>query len=118
MEWEGASAEENAQRRERLLETENSPLKTAFEAFRAARRAMQEAMDEAIARHAPQETLYDQPFVDRKKVRVTGSFTVEAVPAPALKSVDEILETRPEPADASIARPGKPFVRPNGAMNC
>jgi adenine-specific DNA-methyltransferase len=26
----------------------------------------------------PQETLYDQPFVDRKKVRVTGPFTVEA----------------------------------------
>jgi len=78
-----------------------------FEAFHAARRSMQKEMDEAIARHAPQETLYDQPFVDRKKVRVTGPFTVEAVPAPAVKSVDEILEPRPEPADTSIARSGE-----------
>jgi adenine-specific DNA-methyltransferase len=79
----------------------------AFERFHQARRAMQTAMNEAIARHAPQETLYDQPFVDRKKVRVTGPFTVEAVPAPAVKTVDEILEPRPEPADASIARSGE-----------
>jgi hypothetical protein len=42
--------------------------------------------------------------VDRKKVRVTGPFTVEAVPAPAVKPVDEILEPKPEPADTSIAR--------------
>jgi adenine-specific DNA-methyltransferase len=71
------------------------------------RRKRQEEIDAAIARHAPQETLYDQPFVDRKKVRVTGPFTVEAVPAPAVKSVDEILEPKPEPADASIARSGE-----------
>ena len=68
---------------------------------------MQKAIDEAIARHAPQETLYDQPFVDKKKVRVSGPFTVEAVPAPAVKSVDEILEPKPEPADTSIARSGE-----------
>lgn len=78
-----------------------------FERFHQARRALRAAIDEAIARHAPQETLYDQPFVDRKKVRVTGPFTVEAVPAPAVKSVDEILEPKPEPADASIARSGE-----------
>jgi len=71
------------------------------------RRKRQEEIDAAIARHAPQETLYDQPFVDRKKVRVTGPFTVEAVPAPAVKSVDEILEDKPQPADASIARSGE-----------
>ncbi|MCX8072410.1 MAG: site-specific DNA-methyltransferase [Candidatus Binatia bacterium] len=77
-----------------------------FEAFHAARRAMQQEMGEAIARHAPQETLCDQPYVDRKKVRVTGPFTVEAVPAPVVKSPDEILEDKPQPADASIARSG------------
>jgi adenine-specific DNA-methyltransferase len=82
------------------LETKNQKLKTLL----AERRA---AIDAAIARHAPQETLYDQPFVDRKRVRVTGPFTVEAVPAPAVKSVEEILEPKPEPADASIARSGE-----------
>jgi adenine-specific DNA-methyltransferase len=71
------------------------------------RRKRQEEIDAAIARHAPQETLYDQPFVDKKKVRVTGPFTVEAVPAPAVKSVDEILEEQPQPADTSIARSGE-----------
>jgi|YNPMSStandDraft_2_1061718.scaffolds.fasta_scaffold08712_2 adenine-specific DNA-methyltransferase len=58
-----------------------------FERFHQACRALQTAIDAAIARHAPQETLYDQPFVDRIKVRVSGPFTVEAVPAPAVKSI-------------------------------
>ncbi len=67
----------------------------------------QAQIDAAIARHASQETLYDQPFVDRSKTRVTGPFTVEAVPAPSVRSVDEVLEDRPQPADASIARAGE-----------
>jgi adenine-specific DNA-methyltransferase len=66
-----------------------------------------EEIDAAIARHAPQETLYDQPQVDRKKKRVSGPFTVEAVPAPAVKSVEEILESKPQPADTSITRSGE-----------
>ena len=78
-----------------------------FDAFHAARRAMQKAMDEAIARHAPQETLYDQPFVDRKKVRVTGPFTVEAVPAPMVKAPEEILQAAPHAGDTSVARSGE-----------
>ena len=36
-------------------------------------------IEAAIARHAEQETLYDQPREDRKKVRVTGPFTVESL---------------------------------------
>ena len=69
-----------------------------------------EQIDAAIARHAPQETLYDQPFVDRKRTRVSGPFTVEAVPAPAVKSVDQVLtDGSPPVADASIARSGETF---------
>jgi adenine-specific DNA-methyltransferase len=66
-----------------------------------------EQIDAAIARHAPLETIYDQPFVDNKKTRVSGPFTVEAVPAPAVKSVEELLKGAPQPADASIARSGE-----------
>lgn len=66
-----------------------------------------EEIDAAIARHAPQEVLYDQPLVDRKKIRVSGPFTVEAVPAPAVKSIEEILEGIQEHADASISRSGE-----------
>ena len=45
-----------------------------------------EQIDAAIARYADQETLYDQPYIDKSRVRVTGPFTVEAVPAPTVKS--------------------------------
>src|SRR5690606_9489119 len=50
-----------------------------FEAFHAARQAMQKRMDESIAAHADQEILYDQPLVAKNKLRITGPFTVEEV---------------------------------------
>lgn len=56
------------------------------------------------------ETLYDQPLVDNSKTRVTGPFTVEAVPAPMVKSLAEISgeETAaPMPADESVSRSGE-----------
>ncbi|MEI7934892.1 MAG: DNA methyltransferase, partial [Chlorobiaceae bacterium] len=53
------------------------------------------------------ETLYDQPIPDSKKRRVSGPFTVEAVPAPSVKSVDELLDGTPQPADLSITRSGE-----------
>ncbi len=55
----------------------------------------------------PNETiLYDQPHVDRAKARVTGPFTVEAVPAPTVKPLDDIEESGRTPADDSVARTG------------
>ena len=54
---------------------------------------------------AEQETLYDQPFVDSSCVRVTGPFTLEAVPAPVVKPLVEIKSD--QPADESIARSGE-----------
>ena len=38
-------------------------------------------IENAIVRHAPNETLYDQPYIDKRKFRVPGPFTVEAIPA-------------------------------------
>jgi adenine-specific DNA-methyltransferase len=38
-----------------------------------------EQIDAAIARHAETETLYDQPYEDKKIVRVCGPFTVESL---------------------------------------
>ena len=59
----------------------------------------------------PNETmLYDQPTIDRAKARVTGPFTVEAVPAPTVKPLDDIEESEALPADTSVARTG-PTVR-------
>jgi adenine-specific DNA-methyltransferase len=49
-----------------------------------------EEIEAAVARYAEQETLYDEPEIDKSRVRVTGPFTVEAVPAPTIRSLDEI----------------------------
>ena len=54
----------------------------------------------------PEEILYDQPKIDNSKTRITGPFTVEAVPAPYTKSLDE-LENEDNGSDASIARTGE-----------
>jgi adenine-specific DNA-methyltransferase len=64
-----------------------------------------EQIDATITHYAEQETLYDQPHLDKSRIRVTGPFTVEAVPAPTVKSLDEI-ESPSLVADASIARSG------------
>jgi len=62
----------------------------------------------SIAHNEPpaQETLYDQPFIDNSKARVSGPFTVEAVPAPVVKPLAEIEEEQ-LPADESISRFGE-----------
>ena len=52
------------------------------------------------------ETLYDQPVSEGGRTRVSGPFTVEAVPAPAVKPFDD-LEAPLPPADESIARSGE-----------
>ena len=87
----------------------------------------------SIANNEPAdpETLYDQPLVDNSKARVTGPFTVEAVPAPMVRSLAEISGEDPfggradlpvgqdarqrvptMTADASVARSGE-TVRQN-----
>ncbi|MEV6982298.1 site-specific DNA-methyltransferase [Sphaerisporangium sp. NPDC051017] len=38
-----------------------------------------EEIDAAIKRHSEQELLYDQPYEDKKKIRVAGPFTVESL---------------------------------------
>ena len=89
----------------------------------------------SIANNEPaaQETLYDKPFIDNKRQRVTGPFTVEAVPAPVAKSFDEFTphpnlppqggkEQTPSPlvgegwgegADTSVARSGETLRQSN-----
>ena len=45
------------------------------------------------------ETLYDKPEIDKTKTRISGPFTVEAVPAPTVKSIDELSEEAEQPKD-------------------
>jgi adenine-specific DNA-methyltransferase len=61
----------------------------------------------SIANDAPpaEETLHDLPFIDNSKARVSGPFTVEAVPAPVVKPLSEVKEAPPK--DESVARSGE-----------
>lgn len=61
----------------------------------------------SIANNEPpaQETLYDKPIKDKSRARVTGPFTMEAVPAPTVRTLTD-LPTEPV-ADSSIARTGE-----------
>jgi adenine-specific DNA-methyltransferase len=54
---------------------------------------------------ASTETLYDQPTLDNSRVRVTGPFTVEAVPSPTVRPLTEF--DAEIPADESVARSGE-----------
>lgn len=51
-------------------------------------------MLKSIANNEPpaQEILYDQPEIDKTKMRVTGPFTVEALPAPVVKPLDDVVQ--------------------------
>jgi adenine-specific DNA-methyltransferase len=82
-----------------------------FAAFHTARQAMQAAMDRSIASLAESETLYDQPERAKNKLRVTGPFTVEAVPFPTVLSLEEQAAQNTqgleaEMANMSVARSG------------
>jgi adenine-specific DNA-methyltransferase len=61
----------------------------------------------ALANEEPteQKEVYDDPVPDRSRARVTGPFTVEAVPAPAAKSLLHISDAIT--ADESVARSGE-----------
>lgn len=49
---------------------------------------------EQIAQNKPtgSERLVDRPIIDESKYRISGPFTVEAVPAPTIKSIDALYE--------------------------
>ncbi len=50
-------------------------------------------IDAAIARHADSETLYDQPYEDKTRVRVSGPFTVESLsPHRVLSTADDDMD--------------------------
>lgn len=63
-------------------------LRGTFDAYHAARQRMQTEIDRSIAANAENETLYDQPEKSKTKLRITGPFTVEAVPFPTVLSLE------------------------------
>ena len=63
------------------------PLQDALKDYRKAWRAKMDEVNDCIAAASESEELVDQPEIDRKRTRVSGPFTVEAV-QPAEESLD------------------------------
>lgn len=61
----------------------------------------------AIGDEIPKENLVDNPVLDSSKLRVTGPFTMEAVPAPVAKSFEDIEAETTLEADISVSRSGE-----------
>ena len=76
-----------------------------FDAFHKGRQAMQASMDASIKDNAGPETLYDKPEVDKNRLRITGPFSVEAVPSPTVMAVDAVAPS--SEASVAVARSGE-----------
>jgi adenine-specific DNA-methyltransferase len=75
------------------------PAQKAHTEFWQLRRQRQAEIDAAIARKSEQETLYDQPYEDNKRIRVTGPFTVESLsPHRVLAPDRELPKNHGQPA--------------------
>lgn len=61
----------------------------AHELFWELKRKRREEIDESIKRNAKQELLYDRVKIEHNAVRVSGPFTVEAIPMPAMQESPE-----------------------------
>ena len=69
----------------------------------------QEEREQVIRQTAEQEVLYDQPEEDKGKVRVSGPFTVEAIPVASMEDPSEqaLPPLDPTARQDDIARPGR-----------
>jgi len=71
--------------------------------------ARQKEIDASIAAKADTEFLYDKPYVDNKKVRVAGPFTVESLSPHRMLMVDENDEII-DPLERVVRDGGKDFA--------
>jgi adenine-specific DNA-methyltransferase len=86
--------------------------KASHERFWFLKRLKRQEIDASIQRNAPQETLYDKPQVKRGVVRVTGPFTVEAIPVPAVEDPVQapIPQFETEEAQARVSDRGGDYL--------
>jgi adenine-specific DNA-methyltransferase len=83
----------------------------AFNDFKNHRIQLQKAIDTSISAHAESEQLFDKPAIDKTKLRISGPFSVEAVPSPMVKNLDE-SDIQSE-INTSISRSGESFRHHN-----
>ena len=76
--------------------TEDSEVWKLIENWWKLRTDRQRDIDASIAKNADTELLYDQPYEDNKRIRVTGPFTVESLSPHRRFSVDEKIQLKEE----------------------
>ncbi len=76
-----------------------SEIRDLLKQWRELRRKRQQEIDASIARKAETEVLYDQPYEDAKRVRVTGPFTVESLSPHRTISVETKKELAEKPSE-------------------
>jgi adenine-specific DNA-methyltransferase len=86
--------------------------KDALRRFWELKRRKRQEINASIQRNAPQETLNDRPKIVRGTVRVTGPFTVEAIPVPAVEDPTEapIPQFEMEEAQARVSDRGGDYL--------
>ncbi|WP_269431619.1 DUF559 domain-containing protein [Chthonomonas calidirosea] len=84
----------------------------ALRRFWELKRRKRKEIDESIQCNAPQETLYDRPKVVRGVVRVSGPFTVEAIPVPAVEDPAQapVPQFEEQEAQASVSDRGGDYL--------
>jgi len=65
----------------------------------------------SIANNEPskEEILYDQPIIDKTKIRISGPFTVEAVPSPVIRSMEETENMQDDTNNRSLSNTSETF---------
>lgn len=87
-EWEVPSPDYDSVGRQEAT-PDMKPFWDSLDDFWRLKREMRLEIDQAIAKHADTEYLFDQPYEDKGKVRVTGPFTVESLSPHRILPVDE-----------------------------
>ena len=80
-------------------------LKKEFNDFNDLRTSFFKQVELTIKSQADSDQLFDRPLVDKSKLRITGPFTVEAVPSPMVTALDE--DVKDSDADRTISRSGE-----------
>jgi len=86
------------------LSPQSSVLEPLLREWWDVRRQRQAEIDASIARRADVELLYDQPYEDTKRVRVTGPFTVESLSPHRMISVDDKVAAAEEGVETDGGR--------------
>lgn len=81
-----------------------SPAENVHAEWWKVRRERQAEIDASIARRADVELLYDQPYEDNTRVRVTGPFTVESLSPHRMISVEDKVAAAEEGVETSAGR--------------